>query len=214
EQGAEMVTIGTELASITGQANTSQWRDLINDVRDIYSGELTYSANWGGDPWSREADNIEFWDDLDYIGIAAYFPFDPPYTVNSLREQWDQWERSRIRPLNEEWDMPVLFTEIGYRSVQGALAMPWDWELAGAQDQEAQAAGYEALLEYWSEIDYFNGLHIWNWQTASDPSFWDSEAWSLGYTPQRKPAEDVLEEQFEDIEANLGLVVPARLPLR
>ena len=35
----------------------------------MYSGKLTFGANW-----YLEYEDVTFWDDLDYIGIQAYFP--------------------------------------------------------------------------------------------------------------------------------------------
>jgi hypothetical protein len=42
--------------------------DLIKKVRAVYSGKLTYAENWDC------IDKVLFWDQLDYIGVDAYFP--------------------------------------------------------------------------------------------------------------------------------------------
>ena len=37
-------------------------------MRDVYSGKLTSSANWGGEEFSKS-----WWDAVDYIGVDAYY---------------------------------------------------------------------------------------------------------------------------------------------
>lgn len=63
----EIFCIGTEYKIVSSQ-RPNYWLDLIAEIRNIYSGRLTYAANWD------EYENVSFWDKLDYIGINAYFP--------------------------------------------------------------------------------------------------------------------------------------------
>ena len=53
--------IGVEFAKAT-LAKEEAWRKLIKKLRGIYSGQLTYAANWGD-----EFENLTFWDELDFI---------------------------------------------------------------------------------------------------------------------------------------------------
>ena len=69
---AEGFCIGTELLTMTREY-PDEWRALIRDVRDIFPGHVTYAAHW-----ESEYEAIEFWDDLDSIGISSYFPLDAP----------------------------------------------------------------------------------------------------------------------------------------
>ena len=63
----EALSVGHELNKMANAnwnaANTGHWRDLIADVREVYSGQLTYSGQWG--PTRYAVDNIEFYDDFD-----------------------------------------------------------------------------------------------------------------------------------------------------
>jgi hypothetical protein len=54
QDGAQLLCIGTELDQLTGPQYLSQWTDIINAVRAVYSGKLTYSANWDAaiSPWT------------------------------------------------------------------------------------------------------------------------------------------------------------------
>ena len=44
--GAQMFSIGAELDQLAGAQYLSYWTDIINSVRAVFSGKLTYSASW------------------------------------------------------------------------------------------------------------------------------------------------------------------------
>ena len=79
--GATMLCIGTELDQLTGPAYLSDWTDIISAVRAVFTGKLTYSADWDDDisPWQGQhgltagtgnlATQVSFWSQLDYVGI-------------------------------------------------------------------------------------------------------------------------------------------------
>jgi len=119
DQNVELYCIGTEFnSSINRQPD--RWLALVHEIKAIYSGKLTYAANWDG-----EFRNVQFWDEMDYIGIQAYFPLtskDRP----SLREIKNGWKKHKqmLRKLSEVHDKPILFTETGYRSDQSATIKP------------------------------------------------------------------------------------------
>ena len=92
DAGAEMYCLGTEFTRLTTE-KPEYWRYLIQEVRKVYSGKLTYAANW-----YQEYERVIFWDDLDYIGIQAYFPLTKKQEpkVNDLVHGW-----SRSRSLRQ-----------------------------------------------------------------------------------------------------------------
>jgi len=67
EINAELFCIGTELEKFI-ELRPAYWNRLIKEIKKIYKGKLTYAANW--DEFKR----TPFWNDLDYIGVNAYFP--------------------------------------------------------------------------------------------------------------------------------------------
>ncbi len=184
DEEVEILSIGCEFVELTSSEYTLDWRKIIRAIRDIYSGRLVYAANWG-----REVEQIEFWDGLDFIGIDAYFELtnktDP--TIDELLTAWIPY-LSQIESIYQVWQKPILLTEIGYRSIDGANMRPWDWETPGAVDLIEQAQCYLAVIRAFGEKSWFEGIYWWNWEP--DPS--RGGAADKGYTPHGKLAETVL----------------------
>lgn len=197
DAAVEMLCIGCELDSLVGAAHRSDWLRVIGAVRRIYPGPLVYAATWNG------ANDVSFWDVVDYIGIDAYNPLitGPKASVEALAAAWtsvpaDEWVASKslglsprdfYRSLSTKHSKPVLFTEIGYRSVVGANARPGDWRLDGPVDLEIQVLAYEAFFQVWSrEAAWMKGAFLWHWSPRLFPEH--TERTARGYTPQGKPA--------------------------
>ena len=86
---------------------------------------------------------MPFWDELDIIGIDAYFPLtgsnDP--TKEDLIAAWEI-HADEIQSWREEMnltDKDVILTEIGYPSADGANTQPWI-AVSNVEDQQEQAA--------------------------------------------------------------------------
>ncbi len=60
QENVESFCVGTELTQ-SALTQPQLWRDLINKIREVYKGELTYAANW-----DTEFEKITFWDALDW----------------------------------------------------------------------------------------------------------------------------------------------------
>lgn len=191
QYSVEDFCVGTELINMSSASangsNTQNWKNLISTIRGVYSGKLTYSANWGGPGWTDEKNNIQFWDSLDYIGISAYFNLGGDGSVASLESQWNSINNSDISPLSQRWGKPVVFTEVGYRSVSGSYTQPWNYSLGGSEDQQGQANDYQALFDYWSKQNFMQGVELWNW--SGDPN---AGGGGTDYTPQHKLAQNTM----------------------
>jgi len=106
------------------------WRDLISELRGVFSGKLTYAANFD------QYEMVTLWDDLDYIAINAYFPlrklWQPGTTAADLypvfEVRWAAILRSiRQLALASGWgEKPVLFTELGYVYRKDSTIEPWN----------------------------------------------------------------------------------------
>jgi hypothetical protein len=182
--GIDAFAVGTEFVELTRPEFTSSWRAVIQRVRQIYSGPMTYAANW-----SDEYNRIEFWDTLDFIGVDAYFELTNSLnpTVEQLIAAWQPWV-AELEQTYSRWGIPIVFTEIGYRSIDGANMQPWDWSSTGALDMQEQADCYEAAFRVFFDKPWFSGMYWWHW--VPDPSAGGPS--DDGYTPQNKTAETVL----------------------
>ncbi len=123
-KGVELYSIGCEMNTMEIAANNGRWTNLIDNMRSRYDGQLTYSANWGAIENNVGGyANVPWWNQLDYVGIDAYFPLSnvnnptpAQLTANAtaLADNIESWRGANV-PTKQ-----VLFTEIGYRSLDGA----------------------------------------------------------------------------------------------
>lgn len=105
------------------------WFELIEKVRQKYSGKLTYAANFD------QFQTVSFWHKLDIMGINAYFPLRKEYLkpehkniLESLLE--DSWsdillQIAELRQKRSLKNMPVVFTELGYTHRENSTLEPW-----------------------------------------------------------------------------------------
>jgi hypothetical protein len=193
EERIEVVSVGSELASTERRAD--RWAELIASVRRLYPGRLIYSANW--DHYTE----VPFWPLVDEIGISAYWTVARAGRAPTVEEAAEAWRpiRARLDGYSRALGRPIVLTEVGYQSVRGAGAFPWNDFLGGpdgALDQEAQRRLYQAFTEAWTGDGALSGAYFWIW-------FDRGGLVDRGYTPRRKPAELVLRAWFR---------APDRLP--
>ena len=196
DYGVEDFCLGAELISMASASvnsdNTQAWKNLIAKIRGIYPGKLTYSANWGPSGFVDEKNNIQFWDSLDYIGIAAYFNlYSGSDSSADIKSVWNNY-LSDIQGLSQKWNKNIVFTEIGYKSVDGARYEPWNYNRTGSADLAEQANLFDALFSYWNEKSFMKGVQIWDWKSDSSAG----GAGNTDYTPQNKTAEGVIAQWF------------------
>lgn len=128
-----------------------QWVELVDAVRRVYPGPLTYAANF--DQYRQ----VGFWGHLDLMGINAYFPLrqrlrevaDPEELYPEILAGWRRvlGEIGTFRREEGLEDMPVLFTEIGFTSLADSTLAPW----AGTGFSVVPAGGEEERLVVWGE---------------------------------------------------------------
>ncbi len=181
----DLFCIGTEL-SRSAVKREQFWRELIIEVKKIYKGPITYSANW--DNFQK----IKFWDQLDYIGTNAYFPLtdskDPSEKL--LLKEWNT-PYNQIKALSNQYKKPIIFTEFGYVSSDNAAKEPWNEHKREAGENEIlQAKLYNALFtKFWKE-SWFAGSFVWKWYYAGNGG-------EKSYSPQFKKAEATLQKWYK-----------------
>lgn len=192
-ENVELFCVGTELTSST-LGHPEEWQKIISQVRDIYRGRLTYAANW-----FEEFFQIKFWDLLDYAGVDPYFPLTEAKSpsLEELKTAWQPW----IREL-ENWqakiNKPVIFTEIGYKSCEGAADNPWEHIPRGKLDLELQARCYQALLETFFNKEWLWGIYWWYWKPVIV-----SSSLTRDFTIQGKPAQEVVRRWYNKPDAGM-----------
>ena len=122
-------------------------------------------------------------------------------SLETLRGAWNP-HRETLAALAKETGRPLLFTEVGYRSIHYAASKPWRWpsrEERGTvePDYELQARLYEAFFQSLWEEPWFAGAILWKWHPEAERR---ADRLALDFSPQFKPAEDVIEQWFRQTE--------------
>jgi len=172
--GIELFSVGIEYERTVHRE--AEWRAVIARVREVFSGRITYAANWDG------LHQVPFWDAVDVIGVHAYFPLtDADYpTREGILEGWN----SHLADLSDfaaRHGKPIVFAEIGYNRRQNAASAPWTY---GSDDSEANRALrgllMEVALERVERESYILGMFFWKWmpgsRTGRDFSLKETEA--------------------------------------
>jgi hypothetical protein len=194
EKNVAMLCVGTELISMTRSPYAGDWARVIARVRGRYAGTLVYAAN--ANDAADEFTSASLWPLVDVLGLDVYTPLTAK-TDPTRAELVAAWRRNRdghdmlaaYRGFQQAWGKPLVFTEVGYRSADGANRAPWDWGASLAADPAEQADCYAALYEVWSrEEAWFRGPFWWSWDVAGP------KAGDTGYNPRGKSAEEVLRQ--------------------
>jgi len=163
--------------------NEAEWRKLIARARAIYHGPITYGANFD------EVLDVPFWDAVDWIGVSGYFPLDPAATPEraALVAAW-QPVLAQLEALAVKHQKPVLFTEIGYRSADGAAWRQWEIGRDVPANLDAQRIAYEAFFEAVWPQPWVAGAYPWKWFSYPEHGSADGN----DYDFEKKPAAEVI----------------------
>jgi len=213
--GAQVFCIGTELDQLTGPAYLSYWTSIISAVRAVFTGKLTYSAEWDDaiSPWKygntglplgtgNIATQISFWNQLDYIGIDEYAVLstaanpteaqlvagweDVPTVAATEAVTGNQSLISYFEGISKAIGKPLFFTEIGYEDATDAASRPYGTS-THVLDEALQAELYQALGTAWSAENNGSliGVNFWDW----DPNQAETApAHGPNFSPQSNPA--------------------------
>ncbi len=213
--GAQVFCIGTELDQLTGPAYLSDWTSIITAVRAVFTGKLTYSAEWddAASPWQYGATGlaagtgdittqVSFWSQLDYVGIDEYAPLSaaPDPTEAQLVAGWEDTPTdtetkdvtgnqsliSYFEGVAGKIGKPLFFTELGYEDATDAASQPFG-SSTNVLDQTLQTELYQAFGTAWSAENNGSliGVNFWNW----DPDVAETApAYGPNFSPQSNPA--------------------------
>ena len=184
------LSLGVEFAKATIQ-RPDDWKRLLRKIKDLYSGHITYSANWGD-----EFEQFSFWDEFDYIGLNCYYPLSKE--EEPKKETLKKTFRSiaeKIEKVSRQYDKPIVFTEIGFRSVDRTWENPHEDSKGRNYNEHCQNLCYEVVFEEIADKDWCKGILWWKW-----PSYMDySKRNATSFTPSSKKAEDTVAKWFEKL---------------
>ena len=173
---ADLLCIGGEFVHLTPY--DPEWRKLITRTRELYPGPLVYAANHGA-----EFESITFWDALDYIGLQEYYSLPDDLATDALVQ--------KVEAVQQKFGKPVIFTEVGFPSLEGANYQPWDDNKRKTLSLTAQASCTEAILRAFYTKPWFQGMYWWRLETngSGGPDDASHSLWN-------KPALDVVKRWY------------------
>ena len=183
----ELFCIGTEMNSFV-TARPKFWKKLIPKIRKIYTGKLTYAENW--DTFKK----VPFIDELDYIGIDAYFTLDTAKTptIKAIEMAWQPLKKE-MQLLSKKYNKKILFTEYGYQSKDFATLEPWNHSKSRTVNLKGQENALLAIYnQFWKE-DWFAGGFLWKWYDNHNEAGGIKD---IDYTVQNKPSEEIVKKQY------------------
>jgi len=206
--GAQMLSIGAELDQLAGPQYLPYWTSIIDAVRAVFSGKLTYSASW------TTAGNVSFWNQLDYMGIDCYVPLSNAQnpTLQDLIDGWTQPATQATNPgafayignqspiqyfetLAAQAGRPLIFTELGYANDSNAAAQPS--AEGNNPDPALQAELYQAFFDAWEQAGNLSlvGTFFWEW----DPDSANGGPTIDSFSPQNDPAQNAVTAGFGSV---------------
>ena len=193
----DVLSVGSELVS--SEKERAEWTKTIKAVREVFKGQLTYSANW--DHYT----SIPFWDQLDLIGMNSYYKLgdNRDVKVDEIVRRWKDIQKDLLA-FQRKVDKPILFLEIGWCSLENAADEPWDYTRTEKDaDNDLQRKLFEGFFRAWYREPGLGGFVVWEWppgdggKATLESAGKDEEAYKQaikGYTPENKPAQEVIRE--------------------
>jgi hypothetical protein len=175
----DVLVVGSELVS--SEKHPDEWIETIKAVRQIFHGQLTYSSNWD------RYESVTFWNYLDLIGMNSYWTLgeDHNVSVDQIKQAWSKIQKKMFE-FQRTVHKPVILLEAGWCSLSNAAKDPWDYTREELDaDNELQRKLYEGFFESWWGKPQLAGFVLWEMHPGGDPT-------GKGYTPQGKPAEQVM----------------------
>lgn len=222
--------LSDESTSITlSSEEISKFRkNTIITIMDSNSSETNFIKNIDGNIITLAKQTQNLYTTIDGAKILQYNSITP--NIADIIYGWENGRTGKsavdfVTTIADQFGKPVLFSEIGYRSIDGATVFPW---FEGNQNSEkhsdvtsfetatnseigldnsnvvldnvnVQEAAFAAYFIKWWNVDWFLGGCITGWTGNPEEGFdsaSNSNFWDGDYTVQSKPAELVVSTYY------------------
>ena len=178
-EDVEMFIVGCEM--VQAERRADEWRQLILEVRKVYSGLITYNTD------KYQEDQVKWWDAVDVISSSGYYPID----------DWDR-QLDRIEKVVKQYNKPFFFAETGCPSRKGSSLRPNNWRHKGEVDVLEQAEFYKVMFAKTRKRPWVQGYGLWDWSAIL---YDEKDALTDdGYGVYGKPAEKVIYNFYSSIK--------------
>jgi hypothetical protein len=150
--------VGTELSSL--ESTSTGWKTVATGVKDVYTGEIDYSANHDRLREKGPATGIS-------LSVDAYPPVrvSDTATVSKLVDGWNDWLDDN-RGSGELSDL--VLAEVAIAARTGAYSEPWSPHAKGPIKPEIQQRWFDAACRVMHERD-LGGIYFWMINLDADP---------------------------------------------
>ncbi|MBQ9263911.1 MAG: 1,4-beta-xylanase [Clostridia bacterium] len=147
ENGADLFCIGCEMVGTDHREQ--EWREVIRQVRSIYTGPITYNCD------KYQEHLLTWWDAVDVMSSSGYYP------IGEINENF-----GRIQAAAQRAGKPFLFMECGCPSRKNSQHRPNDWRYGEGTDMAAQRDWYEAFTLALLRHPFVRGAGWWDWPAS------------------------------------------------
>ena len=165
QAGVNQMAIATECAWLQQHAPAALWNQLVDRIRGVFAGTLTYDMNWS--PVNQQIPNWFSNQNISMIGVSSYYPLTDMSTRIDPKDMLGLWKdkiASNLDAISIRVGKPVLISEIGYRNSSNALYHSWEQNSTTPLDPAEQAGAYEAALANAVPDQHIAGIFFWGWE--------------------------------------------------
>ncbi len=165
QEGVDQMAIATECSWLQENAPAALWNQLIDRIRGVYAGTLTYDMNWY--PVNQAIPSWYSNQNIGMIGVSSYIPLTDVSTridPKDMAALWKQKIGSILDSISTRAGKPVLISEIGYRNSTNALYHSWEQDSTLPLDPAEQAGAYDAALTNAIGDQRIAGIFFWGWE--------------------------------------------------
>lgn len=193
--GASYQVVGSEMVSLHKYEN--RWTELAQRLKSKYKLPLMMNINWS-------EKFPKFWNEFDFIGVSAYFPV-AKSANSSVKEMMASWKSIKDRLLRQSrhYQKPLVFTEIGYSSVNASAVIPYDYNYSGRKvDMEEQRRAFEAFRRVWQDEKQLHHAIVW---VTTAPGQLENLDQDKTYEPFNKPAIEEIKLFFHHKKPSINM---------